>query len=455
VFAVKVMVVDDEPVVRRTMQRLLRRRGFGDCVLCSSGKEAMARLEESQVNVVLLDLLMPGMDGLAVLERAKPKHPLTEFIVITALDDVDQAVKAVRLGAYDYLVKPVDQQRLLLTVERAFERLSMRAGLEGAMTVDAPEAFAHVITVSARMREQLSYASVLAGACRPVLISGPSGTGKELVAKGIHAAGPKADGPFVAVNVAAVPEQLFESQFFGHCKGAFTGAVADSVGLFRQAHGGTLFLDEVGELPLNLQPKLLRVLEARAVTPVGGGGETPVDVCIISATNSDLDKACVEGRFRLDLLYRLRCGHIVLPPLRAREGDIPLLARHYLEEACAEMGRAPLELSPDALARLNAYDFPGNVRELAHLMHTAALRAKGPQVQAGDVLPGLAPVDPLTRRMCSLRENEAQHVAYVLRAVAGDRRQAADILGVSLRQVQRKVASLLEESRWADFLGDI
>lgn len=450
-----VMVVDDEPVVRRTMQRLLRRRGLGDCVLCSSGQEAMERLKDARMNVVLLDLLMPGMDGLAVLEQAKPKYPYTEFIVITALDDVDQAVKAVRLGAYDYLVKPVDQQRLLLTIERAFERLSMRAGLDGAMTADAPEAFAHVLTVSARMREQLSYASVLARTCRPVLISGPSGTGKELVARGVHAAGPRAEGPFVAVNVAAVPEHLFESQFFGHCKGAFTGAVSDSPGLFRQAHGGVLFLDEVGELPLHLQPKLLRALESRTVTPVGGDSEIPVDVCIVSATNGDLDKACAEGRFRLDLLYRLRCGHIVLPPLRAREGDIPLLARHYLEKACAELGRAPLELSPEALARLNAYDFPGNVRELAHLMHTAALRAEGPQVQADEVLPDPVPADPLARRMCSLRENEAQHVAYVLRAVAGDRRQAADILGVSLRQMQRKAAALQEDPRWVEFLGDI
>ncbi len=451
----RLMVVDDEPVVLRTMHRLLRRRGFDECVLCSDGREAMARLEENPVNVVLLDLLMPEMDGLAVLEQAKPRHPRTEFIVITALDDVEQAVNAVRLGAYDYLVKPVDQQRLLLTIERAYERLSMRAGLEGVQISDIPDAFSHVLTVNARMREQLAYATALARSGRPVLISGPSGTGKELVARGIHAAGKRASGPFVAVNVAAVPENLFESQFFGHHKGSFTGAGGDHQGLFQQANGGTLFLDEVGELPLHLQPKLLRVLEERMVSPLGGREEIPVDVNIVSATNCDLDKACAEGRFRLDLLYRLRGGQVILPPLRARDGDIALLARHFLEKACEDLDRPSMEISPEALARLEAHDFPGNIRELSNMMHNAALRTTGQRLEADTLLPSSMPSDPLARRMCSLRDNEAQHVAYVLRGVDGDRREAARILGVSLRQVQRKIASLQEDPRWRSLLGDI
>ena len=451
----KLMVVDDEPVALRTMQRLLRRRGLDDCVLCANGAQALARLEAQPVDVVLLDLLMPEMDGMAVLEKAKPLHPRTEFIVITALDEVAQAVKAVRLGAYDYLVKPVEAERLLLTIERAYERLSLRAGLEAGEEVEPVHpAFAPVLTSSPRMLEQLAYAAALARSGRPVLINGASGTGKELVARGIHAAGPRASGPFVAVNVSAVPESLFESQFFGHIKGAFTGASGEHQGFFQQAHGGTLFLDEVGELPPHLQPKLLRVLEERSVVPLGGSEAQVVDTGIVSATNRDLDQACAQGRFRLDLLYRLRAAQVVLPPLRARGGDVALLARHYLALACQDLDRPPLELSAGALARLEAHDFPGNVRELAQLMHNAALKALGSRVEAHDVLPGAAPDDPLARRLCSLHENEAQQVAYVLQAVSGDRREAARVLGLSLRQVQRKVAALQQDPRWVHLLGD-
>lgn len=460
----KLMVVDDEPVVLSTMKRLLRRRGYDDCVLCSSGREALEQLDAAPVNIVLLDLLMAEIDGLAVLKQAKPRHPRTEFIIITALEDVEQAVKALRLGAYDYLIKPVDQQRLLLTIERAYERLSMRAGLEGVAVSDVPEAFAGVFTVNSRMKEQLAYATALARGGRPVLISGESGTGKELVARGIHAAGRRPAGPFVAVNVAAVPDNLFESQFFGHQKGAFTGANSDHEGFFQQAHGGTLFLDEVGELPLHLQPKLLRVLEERTVPPIGGRKEIPVDVCVISATNCDLDKACAEGRFRLDLLYRLRGGHIILPPLRVREGDIALLARHFLEKACQDLDCPSLELSPAAVAWLEAYDFPGNVRELANLMHNVALRsleAESNVVTVEALFPGAtadrdaSPDNHSTNRLYSLRENEARHVAYILRTVHGDRHETARILGISLRQVQRKIAALQEDEQLRALLGDI
>ncbi|UTF51186.1 sigma-54 dependent transcriptional regulator [Desulfomicrobium sp. ZS1] len=458
------MVVDDEPVVLSTMKRLLRRRGYDDCVLCSSGREALEQLEVSSVNIVLLDLLMPEIDGLAVLKQAKPRHPRTEFIIISALEDVEQAVTALHLGAYDYLIKPVDQQRLLLTIERAYERLSMRAGLEGVAVSDVPEVFSGVLTVNSRMKEQLAYATALARGGRSVLISGESGTGKELVARGIHAAGRRPEGPFVAVNVAAVPENLFESQFFGHQKGSFTGAYVDHDGFFQQAHRGTLFLDEVGELPLHLQPKLLRVLEERTVPPIGGRKEIVVDVCVISATNCDLDKACAEGRFRLDLLYRLRGGHIILPPLRVRDGDIALLARHFLEKACQDMDRPSLELSTEALAWLEAYEFPGNIRELVNLMHNVTVRsleARSNVVTVEALILGRSGVavgasdNYAPSRLCSLRENEARHVAYILQAVHGDRHETARILGISLRQVQRKIVALQEDPRLRVFLGDI
>ena len=452
----KIMVVDDEKVARRTMERLVRRRGLGQCILCESGAEALRHLAVESVDVVLLDLIMPEMNGMKVLELAKPHHPHTEFVVITAQDDVDVAVQAVRLGAYDYLVKPVDPERLVLTIERAYEKRSMRAGLEGALSPDSlPPAFSGVITASRCMREQLAYAAALARGGRPVLITGDSGTGKELFARGIHLASQRAKGPFVAVNVSAVPESLFESQFFGHRRGAYTGAGGDHEGYFQQAHGGTLFLDELGELPLNLQPKLLRVLEENSVVPLGSRDPVALNVGIVSATNRDLDQACAEGRFRIDLLYRLRTAHINLPPLSAREGDVALLAEHFLKQACRELDRPRLRLTANALFRLKAYHFPGNVRELEQIVYNAALRCTGSSIDSSDLLPQSETPDPMGTQLCTLRENEARHVLFVLKSTGGDRHKTAKILGVGLRQVQRKIAALQKDPRWRHLLNDI
>jgi len=439
----RILIVDDEQVALTSVRRVLKRRGLSDVDICDRGKEAVTRIKDRDYDIVLLDLLMPGMDGLQVLECVKPFKASTEFIILTALDDISLAVKAIHLGAYDYLVKPVDNERLILTMERAYERKALAAGLAGAGggcdRTGVPEAFCEIITQNPRMRELLGYAGIMARGGNPVLITGETGTGKELVARGIHRAGPAPGGPFVAVNIASIPEALFESQLFGHVKGAFTGAERDHAGYFEQAHGGTLFLDEIGELPLNLQVKMLRVLDEKLVVPLGGAKPVRVDVRVVSATNRDLDEACRQGRFRLDLLYRLRSAHVHLPPLREREGDIPLLASRFLAAACSRHGRSVRGFGPEALDLLLRMTFPGNIRELAQVVENAVLLADSPLVMPRH-LGACSPSAPaFARSLCTLKENDEIHVAFVLEHVGGDRKQAARILGITVRQLQRKL----------------
>ena len=455
----RVLVVDDEVVALNSVRRLLKRRGFSNVEICDNGMDAINKIKNKDFDVVLLDLLMPEVDGLQVLKSTKPFKPRTEFILVTAIDDVATAVKAVRLGAHDYLVKPVDNERLVLSIERAYERKGLLSGLAGARieskAVEIPEAFSDIVTKSPRMAELLSYAAVMARSGNPILISGETGTGKELLAHGIHRIDSSADAPFIAVNVSSIPETLFESQFFGHNKGAFTGADKDYHGLFEQADGGTLFLDEIGELPLKQQAKFLRVLEEKSVLRISEATPISVDVRIISATNQNLDKACQEDRFRLDLLYRLRAAHIQLPPLREREGDIRLLASYFQKKACTKHDKAVAGFSPEAMDILVRKEYPGNIRELADLVENAVLLA-----ESGLILPqhlGMEhiAVPSLARTLCSLREDSKAHLAFVLSHTKGDRKQAAEILGVSVRQVQRKIALIKNDPRWHSLLGDI
>jgi len=455
----RILIVDDEQVALTSVRRILKRQGIKDVEICADGKDAIVRIKKDDFDIVLLDLLMPGVDGLQVLAATKPFKPHTEFIILTAMDDASSAVKAVRLGAYDYLVKPIDNKRLLLSIEKAYERKGLLTGLAGAQSgiseSNVPEAFSEIITQSPRMMELLSYAEVMARSGNPILITGESGTGKELLARGIHRASPYSSGPFIAVNISSIPETLFESQIFGHVTGAFTGAGKDYPGFFEQANGGTLFLDEIGELPLNLQVKLLRVLEDKSVTRLGETKPISVDVRILSATNRDLDKACQEDRFRLDLMYRLKAAHVLLPPLREREVDIPLLASHFLRKACARHKKDVGGFSPEAMEVLSGKDFPGNIRELAQLVENAVLLADSTLIlpeYMGDGVPG---VSPFARALCSLKDDYETHVAYVLTQTKGDRKEAARVLEVSVRQIQRILARMKDNSRWNSFFGDM
>jgi DNA-binding NtrC family response regulator len=454
----RILIVDDEELSLTSVRNLLRWRGIRKVDICQYGAEAIERIRSSDYDVVLLDLMMPEVDGLQVLEAVKPFKPHTEFIILTAVDDVPTTVKAMRLGAYDYLVKPVDNDRLILSIERAFERKGLLIGLAAAGSTTpakVPPAFAPMITKSPCMLSLISYAQVMARSGNPILVTGESGTGKELMARGIHDYVLPPTAPFVAVNVSAIPETMFETQFFGHTRGAFTGAESNYRGYFEQADTGTLFLDEIGEMPLGLQARLLRVLEEKSFTPLGGTKPVQVDVRVISATNLDLDRACQQGRFRLDLLYRLNSALIHLPPLRERPGDIPLLASYFLQKACERHGKDILGFSPEVLEELSGLMFPGNVRELAQIVENAVLMADG-----NTILPqhlSHAPNRPVSfsRRLCSLKDNDEDHLAYVLTQTRGDHRRTAQVLGITLRQLQRKLAQMRENPRWAGFSGDL
>lgn len=454
----RILIVDDEEVALNSIKRLLKWRGIRNVDTCSSGKEAISKIKETDFDIVLLDLLMPEFDGLQVLESTKPYRPHTEFIILTAIDDIPTTVKAVRLGAYDYLVKPVDNDLLFLAIKRAYERRGLLIGLSATAGYDKskiPKAFSEIITQDPRMCSLLSYAQVMAVSGNPIMITGESGTGKELIAKGIHQAGPMPQGPFIAVNVTAIPASMFESQFFGHSKGAFTGADKPYRGYFEQADGGTLFLDEIGELPVGLQTKLLRVLEEKSFYPLGAAKPVWVDVRVISASNSDIEKACQEGNFRLDLLYRLKSVHIHLPPLRERAGDIPLLALHFLRKSCQNHKKEITGFSPEAMDLLNSRNYPGNVRELAQIIENAVLLTDSNLILPSHLGMKSSALSPLSRRLCTLKENDEAHLIYVLKNVNGDRGKAAQILAITVRQLQRKIAAMKKNPQWEATLRDI
>ena len=444
----KILIVDDEDMSLSSVKRILKWRGIKNVEVCDNGREAIKRIRQENFDIVLLDLLMPDVDGMQVLESTKPFCPWTEFIILTAVDDIQTTVRAMRQGAYDYLVKPVDNELLFLSIERAYERKGLLAGLSisaSCEAMDIPTAFADMITQDKQVKALISYAQVMARSGNPILITGESGTGKELMARGIHRAGPAPAGPFVAVNVSAIPATMFESQFFGHARGAFTGAESAHAGFFEQADGGTLFLDEIGELPIGLQSKLLRVLEDKTFTPLGAKSPVRVDIRLISATNTNLEAACQEGKFRIDLMYRLKSAYVCLPPLRERRGDIALLAAHFLQKACLRHEKSIHGFSPEAMQRLTHKDYPGNIRELSQMVENAVLLACGsvilPAQLGGNGAPDAQP-SLSSRSLCTLKENGTAHMLFVLNATGGNRRETARILGITLRQLQRKLAEM-------------
>ncbi len=454
----RILIVDDEEVALNSIKRLLKWRGIRNVDTCNSGKDAITKIKETDFDIVLLDLLMPEIDGLQILESTKPYRPHTEFIILTAIDDIPTTVKAIRLGAYDYLVKPVDNDLLFLAIKRAYEHRGLLIGLSSTAGYDknkVPKAFAEIITQCPQMCSLLSYAQVMAGGGNPIMITGESGTGKELIARGIHRAGPMPQGPFVAVNVSAIPDSMFESQFFGHAKGAFTGAEKPHSGYFEQADGGTLFLDEIGELPVGLQSKLLRVLEEKSFYPLGSSKPVWVDVRVISASNKDIEQACKEGLFRLDLLYRLKSVHTHLPPLREREGDIPLLALHFLRKSCEIHNKDINGFSTEAMDLLNGRNYPGNVRELMQMIDNAVLLADNDFILPIHLGMTSSPKSSFSRQLCTLKENDEVHLLYVLKNSNGDRGRTAQILGITVRQLQRKIAAMKKNPQWESVMGDI
>lgn len=376
-----ILIIDDDASLRRVLEYHLQEAGY-DVVTAATGEEGVERFGKFAPQLVMCDMQMPGMDGMQVLRAVKERSPETPVIIVTAFGTVDVAVQAMKLGAYDYITKPFNRDELRLTVARALQLTTLTRENRQLREALADRAdFRAMIGTSPAMAQVFRVISKVADSDASVMISGESGTGKELVARSIHGQSSRSAGPFVAINCAAIPRDLLESELFGHVKGAFTGAIKDKIGKFVQADGGTIFLDEVGELPLELQPKLLRVVQERMVEPVGGSREQRVDIRIVAATNRDLEQAVQDGQFREDLYYRLAVIPVLLPPLRQRQGDIPLLVQHF----CAKHGTGQVRFDTAALGVLAAYAWPGNVRELENLVERLLIMRNSDLITVADL----------------------------------------------------------------------
>ena len=360
-----ILVVDDDPDLLRLLSMRLSGAGYR-VTATASAEEALVKIAMERPQLVLSDVQLPGKDGLALFDAIRVQHPSLPVILLTAHGTIPDAVEATSRGVFTYLTKPFDGKALLDIIANA---LAMEGAAESATDSGEIEAWrAEIVSRSNRMAEVLAEAKLVAASDASVLIRGESGSGKELVAQAIHRASPRASRPFVAVNCGAIPENLLESELFGHVKGAFTGAVANHPGLFQAANGGTLFLDEIGDMPVALQVKLLRVLQERVVRPVGASHAVPIDVRILSATHRDLDLAIIDGSFRKDLYYRLNVVSLSLPTLAERREDIPLLAAHFLARLALKYGRKVNGFAPDAMKALTTASWPGNVRQLHNVV---------------------------------------------------------------------------------------
>jgi two-component system, NtrC family, response regulator AtoC len=442
-----VLVIDDEPGVRTSVKMVLDR--VCDVLEAPDGPTAIETVRSAEVDVCLLDVRLPGMEGIEVLERLKRLDPGLEVVLITAVRTVRTAVEAMKLGAYDYLTKPFSTDDLRVVVNRALERRALQREVRYLRDELARhEGFDQLVGRSPAMRRVYDLVRQIADTTATVLITGESGTGKELIARAIHRQGNRRDRPFVAVNCAALPADLLESELFGHERGAFTGAHARKLGKFEVAHTGTLLLDEIGTLRLDLQPKILRALQEREIERVGGTRAISVDVRIIAATNTDLRQAVTAGRFREDLFYRLHVVPIRVAPLRDRREDVAPLARHFLAKYARQFGKTVTDLSPGALEALERYHWPGNVRELENIVARSVALAAEPVVQL-DQIPldvALAPVEATAEDQLNLREarHEVERL-LILRALdraRGNQTLAARLLGMHRNTLLVKLAQL-------------
>ncbi|MCM0083572.1 sigma-54 dependent transcriptional regulator [Geomonas sp. Red32] len=418
----KVLVIDDDNSLRRVLEYNLQEEGY-EVRTASSGEEGLYWFGQDQPSLVITDMKMQGMDGLMVLKSIKERSPETLVIIITAFGSVDIAVEAMKAGAHDYITKPFNREELKLTVRKALKFSGMaqeNKRLKGELS-DRSD-LKSIVGTSKEMEKVFDVVRKVADTEAPVMITGESGTGKELIARSLHANSSRKNGPFVAINCAAIPRDLLESELFGHLKGAFTGAVKDKMGKFQAADGGTLFLDEVGELPIELQPKLLRALQEREVEPVGGTAPQKIDVRVVSATNIDPGKAIAEGRFREDIYYRLSVIPIHLPALRERRRDIPLLIKYF----CNKSGADKVSFDKEALEMLVMYSWPGNVRELENTVERLLIMREGDVITAGE----------LPEKFC-----ESRPLAHALIRLPDE--------GYSLEQLEREVVvEALERNSW-------
>jgi DNA-binding NtrC family response regulator len=433
---IDLLFVDDDGDFRETLARRFTRRGFS-VQEATHGEQALQIADLRQFDVVVLDMVMPGMSGVQVLEQLKLKHPECEVIMLTGQGTIETAVQAMKLGAYDYLTKPFPLSELEVLIEKAYERRQLRKeNVQLKAVLERAEASPEIIGRSAAMQEVFRLIERAGPTDKAILIQGESGTGKELVARALQRASGRAGKPMVVINCAALPESLLESELFGHEKGAFTGAIAAKPGLFEVADGGTLFIDEIGELAGPLQAKLLRVLEDGSLRRIGSVKERRVDVRLLAATNRDMQKDVAEGRFREDLYYRINVMSLALPPLRERQGDIPLLVRHKLGDEWT--------ITPQAMQVLEAYSWPGNIRQLMNAIERAQIMSDGKCIGL-EALPReiVAGRDgrPQPARTAAegefLADIERAHIVEVLKRERGNKARTARALGVNRRSLYR------------------
>jgi two-component system response regulator HydG len=441
-----ILVVDDEPDAAELLRDALARRGYSvDAV--TKADDALSHVRDNDVDVVVTDHLMDGMTGVELCTKLKAIRPDVPVILVTGFGNMDTAIAAIRAGAYDFVTKPISVDSLTISVARAVDFRRLTSEVRRLRTaIDASRRVESMIGVSPAIERVKELVAQVADSDTTVLITGESGTGKELVARAVHDLGPRRDAPFVAINCAAMPANLLESELFGHVKGAFTDARQSRAGLFIQAGRGTLFLDEIGEMPLEMQAKLLRVLQERKVRPVGGDVEAVIEARLVTATNRDLETEVEEGRFRGDLYYRVNVVQIAVPPLRARQGDVLTLAQHFLVRIAERSGKPVVGIAAPAARKLVEYDWPGNVRELENCVERAVTLTRMSEIGIDDLpdrirehrsaslVVGDDPTDLVT-----LAEMERRYVRKVLAAVGGNKTQAARILGLDRRSLYRRL----------------
>ncbi len=443
----RVLLVEDDAAMRDLLAEDLRRRGL-EVRACASAEEAFRWLQAEEWDVVLTDLRMPGMTGIALCERVRSNRPEVPVVVLTAFGSLETAVAAIRAGAFDFVSKPVEMEVLAIAIERALRHRALQREVRVlGEAVRRTERFEELLGRSPPMVDLFSVLERVADSDASVLLVGESGTGKEKVARAIHGRSRRSKGPFAAVNCAALPDALLESELFGHVRGAFTDARQDRRGIFFQADGGTLFLDEIGDCSPALQGKLLRALEERRVRPLGADREIPFDVRLVAASLRDLDAAVEEGRFRDDLYFRVNVVRIQIPPLRERGSDVLLLAQHFLEEIAVKSGKTPPRLSDPAARMMLEYAWPGNVRELRNAMERACALARGETLTPEDLPEKIRAYradrmvvgsdDP--SEFVPMEDLERRYIGNVLKAVGGNKTLAARILGFDRKTLYRKL----------------
>jgi DNA-binding NtrC family response regulator len=441
----KILVVEDDVAMAQLLEEGLGRRGF-TVKAFHSAADALASMAHAEFDAVVTDLNMKGLDGLQLCERIVSGYPGTPVVVVTAFGSMDTAIRAMRAGAYDFITKPFELEALSLTLVRAVQHKNLKEEVKRLRDeIGTAKGLSTLVGESTAMKEVRALLTRIADSDTSVLISGESGTGKEVVARAIHEQSRRRAGPFVAINCAAMPEALLESELFGHSKGAFTDARATRAGLFTRAQGGTLFLDEIGEMPIGLQPKLLRALQERKIRPVGSDEEVAFDARIISATNRDLESAIEDKRFREDLYFRINVINVHLPPLRVRGNDVLQLAQSFVRQFAEKSGKRVSGLSSPAAERLLGYSWPGNVRELQNVVERAVALTTFEQITVEDLPEKVRTPRPGETIMASeealipLDEVERRHILRVLGAVGGHRTQAAKILGLDRKTLYRKL----------------